>query len=131
MANHEYTVQFRMWGGTLDASQVSRDLGLKPCQTTVAGGSRFEGHIDHAMWAYNGPPGAPTEWESLEEGLTQVLDSLWPHREKIAKHAAKSNLVWWCGHFQSSFDGGPTLSPALLRRLGEFGAEVYIDNYLS
>jgi hypothetical protein len=60
-----------------------------------------------------------------------VLESLWPHRDKIAKYAATSKLVWWCGHFQSSFDGGPTLSLALLRKLGEFGADLHIDNYLS
>jgi len=131
MSNHEYTVEFRIWGETLDADQVTRDLGLQPCQTRLAGGSHFKGRVDRGMWAYSGPPEAPTEWPSLEEGLIFVLDNLWSHRHKFAKYAATTRLGWWCGHFQSSFDGGPTLSPSLLKRLAEFGAELYIDNYFS
>jgi len=131
MTNHKYSVEFRIWGDTLDAEAVSRDLGLQPCQTRTAGASRFPGRIDRGMWAYNGPSGSPTEWTSLEEGLRHLSQHLWPHREKLATYAASSELVWWCGHFQSSFDGGPTLSPELLKRLGEFGAVLYIDNYFS
>ena len=82
------------------------------------------------MWAYNGPPDSPTRWSSLEEGLQYVLEQLWPHRDKLAFYRSMEP-TWWCGHFQSSFDGGPTLSPKLLRQLGEFGAELYIDDYYS
>jgi hypothetical protein len=28
------------------------------------------------------------------------------------------HAIWWCGHFQDSFDGGPTLSARILERLG-------------
>lgn len=42
----------------------------------------------------------------------------------------KFDLVWWCGHFQSSFDGGPMISPSLLTRLGEFGVLLFIDQFL-
>jgi Domain of unknown function (DUF4279) len=131
MATHEYTVEFRIWGDALDPARVSRDLGLEPCQTRTPGSSRMAGRVDRGMWAYNGRPGAPTRWESLEEGLSLVLESLWSSRERIARYAATSELVWWCGHFHSSFDGGPTLSAELLRKLGDFGAELYIDNYYS
>jgi hypothetical protein len=31
--------------------------------------------------------------------------------------------------FSASFDGGPTLSPELLRELADFGVPVFIDNY--
>src|SRR5262249_5764896 len=126
MSNHRYTIEFRIWGDALDADEVSRDLGLQPCQTRTSGASRFPGRSDHrGMWAYAGPAGAPTEWASLEDGLTNLIEHLWPYREKIAKYRATADLVWWCGHFQSGFDGGPTLSAALLRKLGEFGAELY------
>jgi len=92
LANHEYTVEFRISSESLEASKVTQHLALEPCQTWVAG---------------------------------------WPQREKIAKYSATSDLIWWCGHFQSSLDGGPTLSAELLRDLGGFGVELYIDNYLS
>ena len=120
-----------MWGDTLDAEAMSRDLGLQACQTRTAGASRFPGRIERGMWAYNGPPGSPTERTSLEEGLQYVIHRLWRHREKLATYAATSELIWWCGHLQSSLDGGPRLSPELLKRLGEFGAVLYIDNYFS
>jgi hypothetical protein len=131
MADHQYTVEFRIWGDTLDAALVTRELGLEACQTRTAGASRFPGRIDRGMWAYNGPSGSPQEWTSLENGLQHVLEHLWPHREKIAKYAARFEVVWWCGHFQSSFDGGPTLSADLLKKLGEFNVELSIDNYFS
>ena len=60
-----------------------------------------------------------------------MLDRLWPHREAVARYKKNGELIWWCVHFQTSFDGGPTLSVPLLKRLGEFGVEVYIDNYHS
>jgi hypothetical protein len=87
--------------------------------------------MDEGMWGYDGPPEAPKEWDSLETGLRHVLDHLWPYREKIGKYAGIAECLWWCGHFQSSFDGGPRLSPDLLRKLGEFGVALYIDNYYS
>ncbi len=39
--------------------------------------------------------------------------------------------VWWCGHFQTSFNGGPSLSPELMTALGSFGIPLSIDNYFS
>ena len=82
-----------MWGDTLDAEAMSRDLGLQACQTRTAGASPSPGRIDRGMWAYNGPPGSPSEWASLEDGLSHVIYHLWPHQEKIAKYAASSELV--------------------------------------
>jgi hypothetical protein len=33
------------------------------------------------------------DWESLEEGLTFVLDKFWPHKQVIAAHQPKADLV--------------------------------------
>jgi hypothetical protein len=131
MEGHAYTVEFRILGPTLDAEAVSRDLGLAPCQTRTPSAHDARGRVAQGMWAYNGPPGSPREWVSLEEGVRYVLENLWPHRDKIATYYATSRPLWWCGHFQSAFDGGPTLSAELLRKLGEFSVELYIDNYFS
>ena len=83
------------------------------------------------MWGYNGSDRGDIDWESLEEGLNFVLDKLWPYREAIIGYKSTAELVWWCGHFQTGFDGGPRLTPPMLRRLGEFGADLFIDNYFS
>jgi hypothetical protein len=81
------------------------------------------------MWAFNG--GHSADWDSFEEGLTFVLDGAEPAATMFVKWRAEHKAIWWCGHFQSSFDGGPTLSAGLLERLGAFGVELFIDNYFS
>ena len=85
------------------------------------------------MWSYDGFPQGESakSWDSLDEALVFVLQKLWPVRNKLEEYKQRHKVILWCGHFQSSFDGGPTLSPATLKMLGEFGAEVFIDNYLS
>jgi hypothetical protein len=130
MSGHDYTVEFRIFSKTLDPAEIARELGLQPCQIGIEGAPGLGGRPQQGMWAYNGGGGHIT-WESLADGLTFVLDKLWSHREAIAKYKTGGELVWWCGNFQSSFDGGPRLSPDLLKRLGEFGAYLYIDNYFS
>ena len=130
MVGHEYTVEFRIFSKTLDPSEITRELALQPCQIRVEGALGPGGRVQDGMWAFDGAEGS-INWESLEDGLNFVLDKLWPLRETIAKYKSNGKLIWWCGNFQSSFDGGPTLSAALLGRLGEFGAELFIDNYLA
>jgi hypothetical protein len=128
---HNYTVELRIFG--VEPASITRDLGLQPCQTRTAGVERLRGRVDSEdMWAYNGTDNEGVSWESLEEGLDFVMGKLWSNRETLATYSrAGARLIWWCGHFSCSFDGGPSLSPTLLRKLGEFGAELFIDNYLS
>jgi len=128
LSKHVYTVEFRIFGATIDPLEITKGLDLHPCQVRVNGSRR--GKTVTAMWAYNGfNDGSNHEWDSLEEGLQHVLNALWPKKDMISKYAENAELIWWCGHFQSAFDGGPELSPGLLSRLGEFGATLYIDNY--
>lgn len=130
MSKHRYSVEFRVFG--LDPALVSRELALRPCQTRTKGDERIPGRGDPDMWAYNGTDKTEVFWGTLEEGVSFTLESLWPLREVIAKYKELgAQVIWWCGHFYSSFDGGPTLSPGLLKKLGEFGAELFIDNYFS
>jgi hypothetical protein len=126
---HEYTVELRIWGKTLDPDAVTRETGLQPCQIRLAG-SQFAGrNQEESMWAFDGE--SPYRGESLEDGLALLLNRVEPVQELVAKYMADHYVVWWCGHFQSSFDGGPVLSGELLRRVGEFGATLFIDNYFS
>ena len=131
---HRYEVEFRIFSETLDPTVITRELGLDPCQVRIHGSRRSDGKTFIGMWAFDGSKDDTTQrsvWTSLEEGLSYVLDDLWPRRNIIAGYASNAELIWWCGHFQNSFDGGPRLSPHLLKRLGEFGAVLYIDNYFS
>jgi hypothetical protein len=129
---HLFTVEFRVVSGTLDPEMITSELGLKPCQTRRQGELRADGKIRTGMWAYSGYEESDgPHWETLEEGIAFVLDKLWGHRQLIVSYKSKAKLIWWCGHFQTSFDGGPTLSASLLSRLGEFGADLFIDNFFS
>lgn len=85
------------------------------------------------FWAYNGEgeEGAQSEWQSLEDGLNFLLRRLSHHRPMVIELAKNHEGIWWCGHFQSSFDGGPTLSPKLLTELASYGLPLSIDNYFS
>ena len=130
---HTYSVQFRISGKDLDPHEVTRRLGLEPCQIRIAGEKRSQTALwEESLWAFDGVPEAnvsPIEWSSLEEGLSAVLESLLPKKKLILAYAASFDVIWWCGHFQTSFDGGPTLSVQLLRDLAAFGAPLYLDNY--
>jgi hypothetical protein len=134
MSGHTYTVELRIFSRTLDPSAITRELGIAPSAVRLPGSVRSDGRALDAMWVFNGArTGAapPPEWSSLEEGLTALVDKLWPSREAIAGYRSAARVIWWCGNFQTSFDGGPSLSPSLLKKLGEFGAELFIDNYFS
>jgi Domain of unknown function (DUF4279) len=127
---HRYTVELRVWGETLDPEQVTRTTGLRPCQTRHAGTRRGSQSIHtQSMWAFDGEGDkGGRDWRSLE-GITFVLDRLAGTEQVFAKLMSKYDVGWWCGHFQSRFDGGPELSAGLLERLGTFGASLFIDNY--
>lgn len=128
---HEYTVEFRISSAELVPASITEALGLEPSLVRQVGERRSETKVwQKALWAYNGFPPTP-EWSSLEDGLTFLLDRLEPLQKQIDNYKQSYELIFWCGHFQSSFDGGPTLSAELMSRLGAFGVDLHIDNYLT
>ena len=131
---HEYAVEFRIYGKELDPAAVTDDLALHPKQVRRVGEERGNASIwQESMWSYDGFPQGESakSWDSLDEALVFVLQKLWPLRSKLEEYKQRHKVILWCGHFQSSFDGGPTLSPSTLKMLGEFGVEMFIDNYFS
>ena len=109
-------------------SNITQELGLEPSRCKEKGKQDVRGPLEKGIWEFDGSEGDVT-WESLEDGLTFVLDKLWDHREVIAKYKRVAEIFWWCGSFQSSFDGGPSFSPELMCRLGEFGAKLYLETH--
>lgn len=126
---HRYTVELRVWGAKLAPESISLDTGLQPCQVRRAGERRGNRTFSTNMWAFDG--GGPRDWESLEDGLTFMLDKVEASANLFARYKKDHDVVWWCGHFQDRFDGGPELSASLLARLGAFGANLFIDNYFN
>ncbi len=128
-----YTVEFRIQGSTLNPLEITRLLDLEPSLTrnmeTIARSNRKR----EPIWSYDGisteKKFVEQKWETLEEGLQFLLDILLPKQEQILATCSEYNVFFWCGFFQESFDGGPTLSPDLLRKLADFGVKLIIKNY--
>lgn len=129
-----FTVEFRIYGNALDPGAVTELLALKPCQVVLPGSRRGSRIVDEAMWAFNGSEdgeASTPEWTTLEEGLKNVLEKLWSRRELITQYNGASRKIWWCGQFHTGFNSGATLPASLLAELGEFGADLFIDTYVS
>ena len=127
---HKYTAEFRIWAEkeVLDFKAINEDLGITATNTRQKGEAKSPTRVfAGSMWGYEAYLGK--EWDTLEEALESLLEILMPLKEKIMKYSTKYDVVLWCGHFTSSFDGGPTFSPELLKKLGEFGVELFIDTY--
>lgn len=128
---HLYTVGLRFTGSQLDPAYISRRLNLVAnaqlsLEDIQAGRLRRE-----PFWTYDGEDqvGFQSEWNSLDEGLQFLLGCLRPRKLEIVALALEFHAIWWCGHFQASFDGGPTLSAKLMTEIGSYGIPLFIDNY--
>ncbi|WP_431096877.1 DUF4279 domain-containing protein [Polaromonas aquatica] len=132
-AAHVYTVELRFSGDQLEPSEISTRLNLQPSNALSQSQSQTTKKRRRPYWAYNGQGevGFQAEWASLEDGLEFLLRSLSSKKAEIVALACQFDGLWWCGHFQASFDGGPTLSPKLLIEIGSYGIPLGIDNYFS
>jgi hypothetical protein len=130
---HTYTVGLRFYGDQLEPTEISARLNLQPSDTFSQSQNQLRTRKRRPYWAYNGQgnAGFKPEWTCLEEGLEFLLKSLISRKTEIITLACQFDAVWWCGHFQASFDGGPTLSPKLLTEIGSYGIPLSIDNYFS
>jgi hypothetical protein len=82
------------------------------------------------MWEYEVRPDGKFVWSSLEEGLRALLSAFQSSGEILKEYQKTFRVFLWCGHFSSSFCGGPTISSDLLKQLGAFGVELYLDTYV-
>lgn len=127
-----YTVELRIAGVGVMPDQISSELGLAPSQTRFAGESKGKGRTyTQGLWAYSAVNGelGRNEWSSLEKALSSILSTLADKKEAIAAYSRTYDVHWWCGQFQSSFEGGFTLSVDLLRELSNFGVELVLETY--
>lgn len=132
-AAHVYTVGLRFYGDQLEPSEISARLNLQPSHASSQSQNQSTTRKRRPFWGYNGQGelGFQVEWESLEDGLEFLLKTLSPRKAEIIALSRQFEGLWWCGHFQASFDGGPTLSPKLLTEIGSYEIPLSIDNYFS
>lgn len=127
---HQYFVALRITGDDLDPSRLTALLRVEPAQTWLKG-EDARPRSQTSGWEFRLEPEHGRFWNSLEDGMTAVLDRLEPQSAAIREVAAQHQAIWWIGHFQTSLAGGPIFSARLLARLGTFGLALAIDNYFS
>lgn len=130
---HTYTVELRFSGDQLKPAEISVRLNLQPSNAFSQSYNRLLARKRRPYWAYNGQGkiGFQPEWTRLEDGLEFLIKGLRPRKAEIIALASEFEGIWWCGHFQSSFDGGPALSPKLLGEISDYGIPLSIDNYFN
>lgn len=132
---HSYTVEFRIFSeeDEFDVDAISKHLGITANNTRKRGEPKSSTRVfAESMWGYSVyPENSYEDWDSLEEGLESLLNIFLPLKDKFSEYLTRYQVVIWCGHFTSSFDGGPTFSPETLQKLGELGVELFLDTYCS
>jgi len=85
------------------------------------------------MWEYEVRPNRnpKRDWSSLEEGLTKIISAFRSRKRLLRNYQRRFKVCIFCGHFSSTFNGGPTFSPSLLKELGNLGIELFLDTYPS
>ena len=128
LSMHKYTVSLRISSAALDVAEVTRDLGMAPTQNRKVGERKSADDLwDKALWELEVFPNGRTDWDSLEAGLAALLKILASQAKTLREYNKEHNVCIWCGHFSSSFDGGPHLSAEILKALGEFGVPLSLD----
>ena len=132
---HSYSVELRIISHKeqLDLEAITKNLGIVSNNTRQIGEYRSKTSTwDESMWGYSVyPEYGDNNWDNMENALGSLLKLFMPLKEKIAEYGKIYHVVIWSGHFTSGFDGGPIFSPRLLKDLGEFGVELFIDTYCS
>lgn len=131
---HSYLVSLRISGNALEPPEITSELGIEPTQVRIKGQPRSgdKSVWDESMWEYESKPvGNEREWRSLEQGLRQLLSVFSSRQQLLRGYQQRFRVCLFCGHFTSSFNGGPTFTTSLLKELGDFGVELFLDTYCS
>jgi len=128
---HEYSVSLVIAGDDLNEAEVTTILGLKPT-VFLKKGERLsrERKREESVWSHNVFPAQDSpDWQSLDEGLRCLLETLGPLRGALETLRQRYFAVANCGHFYSAFGGGPSISPETLRQLAELGLTLTLKSY--
>lgn len=130
---HEYTIELRFTIDEESIDNISKALNLSPTRVINSRDRKGHGHAARSSWIYNGQGevGFQPLWENVDDAFRFILGCFSDKKNEIKALAKDVPGVWWCGHFQAGFNGGPKLSPDLLIEIGEYGVPLYIDNYFS
>lgn len=120
------TTRFEITADDLDPLECSKLLELEPTASAAipqVKGKWFPSgrpHVVRPYWklGFNKEPG-----DDINDGLSRLLDLLWPHREAVLQLTARPGYTAGFLTSVSIFEDRPVygLGPETLRRLGFFG----------
>jgi Domain of unknown function (DUF4279) len=123
---------FRVMSENLRPESVTALLGLQPTRTQVRG--ELPQPASKYPFKYGG-------WflESLghvrsrdsRRHIDWLLQQLSSKAAAIAELKAQGHLVDLCVYWESAGQGGPTLGPSQMAKLGELGIELWFDIYFA
>jgi len=122
------TSVFGIWGDQLNPAECTRAIGLTPTEVEIKGQDRPEGR----------PPVPVTHWGitlekrrsySIEEPLSELLDLLWPQRERVVEFITSHPVSAAFSTNITINNDRPEycLSPKTLQRLAYFKVEYCLD----
>jgi Domain of unknown function (DUF4279) len=127
---HSYLVELSIAGDSIDEQALSHQIGLEATRFLRKGEEKSPGRVrKQSVWSLEVLPSDGKEWMSLEDGLICLLGKLMPAKDSLKKIATECDVAISCGHFYSSFGGGPTLSPKVLELLAQLGLTLRISDY--
>lgn len=125
-----YKVCLRICGEGLDAADITSVLGVKPTKIVRVGDKGALGLARIPVWLWQAQTASGSDkWSDLEAGLQRVIDAFSNKRERLDELKQRWEVLLFCGYFSDEL-GGPTLSPSILRNLGDLGVELFLDTYL-
>ena len=128
-------VTLRLYSETIDASEITRRVGLQPTSTHVMGEIRNpHGRrplpFKHHGWFLSSEGAFRSR--DLRRHLDWLLDAVSPASERFRQLAGDGvRMDISCFWVSRSGHGGPILSSAQLARLGVLGIDVWFDFYAS
>ena len=128
-----YSVELIFGGDTFEENDISGRLGIRSTTFVKKGETKSpKRKWERTTWSFEVVPSPDDRyWKSLEEGLTHLLDRLDSVKSVIDEMKQSYHVFICCGQFASGFGGGPSFSPALLKRLANLGLELSISTYWS
>ena len=124
------TNYFSITDFSLDPEECTRFLEIEPTETSkaVQRGTFLDGrpHIRDAFWTieFSKEP----SWE-IEEGLSKIIEILWPQRSKVVEFLSTTGFDASFGTNVTIYASRPlyVLSPQVLKEMSYFGAEYGLD----
>jgi len=138
MNPYSYNISLRLWHPSIDPSEITKQLGISPKRTWVAGerrstpkGTLLEGNNKETYWfgPIHDESFLYSEDVDLEEYLTNFTQTLQKHSNFLKEIRATGGRVEYFIGLYTDSNSGSVLPASLLLSLGELGIDLALDIY--